>query len=272
MTSQPQKQVPGGLGQPLVTIPPAASSISRGVGVGNDHPLAAAAPPVVTTTTPGKQQSSSTPPAMMSTPTPRSGPPAQQQQQQQQQTSSTSTPTRTASSNSSNIISTAVSPSKSLDSMADAFLSESSYRTDQLGLAPLYRPTPLPREDGIARLRSLVERRAWGDVLKIATGMLNQQKSQHADVYASLVMLPLNAAGAQVDVSQVPPQIRNETVEIMTLQCNAWLKLRRYSDLSMEVERWNFLTQNDATAQSPDWLPWSLRTYLLLTVTTLMVD
>ena len=115
------------------------------------------------------------------------------------------------------------------------------------------------------RLRTLVERRAWGDVLKITTGMLNassrgqQQELQHTDVYASLITLPLNAP--QVDVSQVPLRIRMETVEIIVLQCNALLKLRRYSDLAIEVERWNFLKQNDATAESPEWLPWSLRTY-----------
>ena len=149
------------------------------------------------------------------------------------------------------------SPAKSLDVMADTLLSQKSYRTDTLNLAPLLRPVPLPREDGIKRLRTLTERRAWGDVLKIATAMLNSGKDPYGDVYSSLVMLPLNAP--QVDISQVSPQIRNETVEIMTLQCNAWLKLRRYQDLATEIERWNFLKQNDATAESPEWLPWSLR-------------
>lgn len=159
----------------------------------------------------------------------------------------TPSPTRTAAGGGS--------PSKSLDVMADALLSQRSYRTDTLNLAPLLRPSPLPREDGIKRLRTLVGRRAWGDVLKIATGMLTT--APYADVYSSLLMLPLNAP--QVDISSVSPQIRSETVEIMTLQCNAWLKLRRYQDLATEVERWNFLKQNDATAESPEWLPWSLR-------------
>jgi hypothetical protein len=162
------------------------------------------------------------------------------------------------------VVSATVSPTKSLDDCADNFLSGSSYRTDQLGLAPILRPTPLPREDGIYRLRTLVERRAWGDVLKISTNMLNSPKDLHADVYASLVTLPLNAP--QVDASTVPPQIRLETVEIMTLQCHAWLKLRRYGDLATEVERWNFLMHNDATAQSPEWLPWSIRKYYICCV------
>ena len=148
----------------------------------------------------------------------------------------------------------------SLDELADAFLSEPSYRTQQLGLSPLLRPPSLPRQEGVARLRTLVERRAWGDVLKISTGMLNSPKGPHSDVYASLVTLPLNAP--QVDTSSIPMEARLETVEIMTLQCHAWLKLRRYADLAAEVERWNFVTHNDAAAQSPDWLPWGLRKYM----------
>jgi hypothetical protein len=156
--------------------------------------------------------------------------------------------------------STGGSPATALDELADAFLSEPSYRTQQLGLSPLLRPPPLPRQEGVARLRTLVERRAWGDVLKISTGMLNSPKGPHSDVYASLVTLPLNAP--QVDTSSIPMEARLETVEIMTLQCHAWLKLRRYADLAAEVERWNFVTHNDAAAQSPDWLPWGLRKYI----------
>jgi hypothetical protein len=147
---------------------------------------------------------------------------------------------------------------KSLDGLADDFLSHPSYRTEQLGLQPLLRPVPLSlNEDGIVKLRSLVERRAWGDVLKMATTMLNSAESHHSGVYSSLVTLPLNAPPPP-DTSTIAPEILQETVEIMILQCNAWLKLRRYTDLGAEVERWNFVTQNDATAQSPDWLPWSM--------------
>lgn len=243
---QSQQGAPSGLSQstPLVTIP-----LRRGVAVpaGNDHPLAApafaaASPP------PAAPHSDGTPvrpakPAMMSTPPPKTAP----------------VPSAQPSLSSSNIVSASVSPAQTLETSADDFLSHPSYRTEQLGLPPMLKPVPLPRETGLDRLRTLVERRAWGDVLKISTGILNANKSPHADVYASLVMLPLNAP--QVDVSQIPPEIRNETVEIMTLQCNAWLKLRRYTDLATEVERWNFLKQNDATAESPDWLSWSLRTY-----------
>ncbi|KAL3911311.1 MAG: hypothetical protein SGILL_007327 [Bacillariaceae sp.] len=84
-------------------------------------------------------------------------------------------------------------------------------------------------------------------------------QQQYATVYASLVTLPYNSAPpTPEEINSIPMQIRQETVEIMILQCHAWLKLRRYNDLAAEVERWNFLTQNDATATSPDWLPWSI--------------
>lgn len=237
-----------GLGQstPLVTIP-VPTTISKGgaVPAGNDHPLAAPAQPQV----PAMIGISFLPQSMsavMTTPT-KSG---------NASNNSSPRPTYASQSNSTVIAPAPVSPPKSLESFADAFLSQPSYRTQQLGLAPILRPPPLPREEGVQRLRTLVVRRAWGDVLKIATTVLNAPNGQHAAVYSSLVMLPLNAP--KVDVSRVPPNIREETVEIMTLQCNAWLKLRRYADLATEVERWNFLAHNDAAAQPPEWLPWSL--------------
>lgn len=197
------------------------------IPAGNDHPLAVSSPPLVQT------KAAITPtvanrPGMISTPP-------------------MAPPQRTPSLGATSV----------LDAMADAFLAEPSYRTQQLGLAPLLRPLPLPRDEGVARLRTLVERRAWGDVLKISTNILNSPNEPHADVYGSLVMLPLNAP--RIDVSSIAMDVRLETVEIMTLQCHAWLKLRRYADLAAEVERWNFVAQNDAAAQSPEWLPWGLR-------------
>jgi hypothetical protein len=272
-TGDKNQQVGPGLGKPLVTIP-TPGSISRGIAVpaGDNHPLAAAT--VSTNANVNAAQVNQGTNTVLGSgannvSTIQAPPPAGQ------------APTATANANANvpqirgpapmvtvgspvqaRVVPTAVSPSKTLDALADAFLSERSYRTDQLDLAPVLRPSPLPREDGIYRLRTLVERRAWGDVLKISTNILNSPKDLHADVYASLVTLPLNAP--EVDVSTVPIQIRQETVEIMTLQCHAWLKLRRYVDLATEVERWNFSKHNDATAQSPEWLPWSIRTCSLV--------
>jgi hypothetical protein len=231
-TIQMSGQQPG-MGEPLVKI--------TATPAGNDHPLAQSTVPIVQ----GREVTNNNVP---SSPASRARPPAT--------FSPPPTTTPTSSRPSSRITSAGVSPNKSLDSLADQFLSK---RTDtNSSQQPMLRPEPLSgQEDEVSRLRTLVERRAWGDVLKVATGMLNSPKDPHADVYASLVTLPLNAPKA--DAMSVSEEIRLETVEIMTLQCHAWLKLRRYSDIATEVERWNFVTHHDMGAESPDWLPWSLR-------------
>ena len=168
------------------------------------------------------------------------------------------------------------SSSKSLDALADEFLS--SKRGPNI-----LRPNPLPRgEPGILRLRTLVERRAWGDVLKLASTLLSNngnnststsikssssRSRQYSIVYASLLIKKHGFENEQHLSTNndygcdVPPNIRKETIEIMVLRCNAWLKLRRYADLSKEVERWNFLTQNDATVSSPEWVPFNIRKF-----------
>ncbi|OEU20345.1 hypothetical protein FRACYDRAFT_236419 [Fragilariopsis cylindrus CCMP1102] len=66
--------------------------------------------------------------------------------------------------------------------------------------------------------------------------------------------LPRGEAG----IVRLRTLVERRAWEIMILQCNAWLMLRRYTDLSKEIERWNFLTQNDTTAKSPEWIPWSI--------------
>ena len=52
-----------------------------------------------------------------------------------------------------------------------------------------------------------------------------------------------------------------ETAEIVALQCHAWLKLRRYTDLGQEIEKWNFVpfNENYDESQASRWVPWSLR-------------
>jgi hypothetical protein len=249
MSSGDNLSSPGGLGQPLVTL---SQPLNRGIAVpaGDNHPLAASSMPIaqlinVESPTRPPPPPPLPPPPPMATVTSAPQPPAAR------------TPLRSAPPVGAKITSAIVSPSKSLDSLTDSFLSEPSYRTEQLKLPAFLRPSALPPEQGLARMRTLVERRAWGDVLKVATSMLNSPTDPHADVYASLVSLPLNAP--QADVASVPLEVRLETVEIIALQCHAWLKLRRYSDLATEVEKWNFVTLYDATAESPDWLPWSLR-------------
>ena len=247
---------------PLVTIasPPA---IAHGIAVpaGNNHPLAAMAPVSAGATSEGNANeigsdhnissvsASATVPMISKNLSPPFAPPP------------VSTPNRPVASSplpSARVVPASVSPTKSLESLADQFLSAPSFRTENLGMPPLVRPTPLPQEDAMNRLRTLVERRAWGDVLKVTTTML-AEPDPHSSVYSSLVEWP--AANSKVEPSSFSPQLQEETVEILSLRCHAILKLRRYSDLTSEVERWNFVTHNDATAESPAWLPWSLRKF-----------
>jgi hypothetical protein len=161
--------------------------------------------------------------------------------------------------------------SKSLDELADEFLSS---KPPPVSL----RPSPLPRgQVGIVRLRTLVERRAWGDVLKLASTLLEidtdgssissrkkspssaSKNNQYSKVYASLLFDAQDDSAVAENGIDVPHNVRQETVEILMLRCNALLKLRRYTDLSKEVEQWNFLKQNDVTAPSIEWIPWGLR-------------
>jgi len=143
-----------------------------------------------------------------------------------------------------------------LDESADAFLSGPSYRTaagQQEGsttpVAPILKPSPLPdHETGLDRLHTLVERRAWGDVLQVTGETLRNASSPHASVYYS--MLKKDNRDRNVDdnlqnlASSSEPTIvetlQNETVEILTLECHAWIKLRRYTDLAREVQHWSF--------------------------------
>ena len=148
----------------------------------------------------------------------------------------------------------ATSPAQSLDDLVDVFLSGPSHRT-QRGLSPLLRPPPLINEDPLQCLRTLVERRAWGDVLQVTADLLRGADSIYAPIYNSL-LLP----GAGAPEQNAPAQLKDETAEILALQCHAWLKLRRYTDLGQEVEKWNFLPYNENfnENEAPGWIPWSL--------------
>lgn len=162
-------------------------------------------------------------------------------------------------------VSSAASPSvrpqspvkKSLDSLADAFLSGPSYRLEQK-LAPLLVPPKLSLTDtGMVRLRTLVERRAWGDVLQVCGDMLRKY-APHAPIYEQLLSQDDTATPTTV-AEDDETVLRQETMEILMLECHAWLKLRRYADLGREVDRWWFCFVNDSTAVAPPWVPWSLR-------------
>ena len=202
-----------------------------------------------------QQQQQQQPPPYMASPPP--------QQQQQQQQPSVPQPTTTVAN--FNSPTKAGSPAQSLDDLVDAFLSGPSYRTEQ-GIQPLLRPPPLINENPLQCLRTLVERRAWGDVLQVTADLLRGD-SNHAQIYQTMLVNSPTSGSAVLAMTQ-QPQDRDETVEIVALQCHAWLKLRRYTDLGQEIERWNFLPFNDQynANKAPKWVPWSLRTYMLLLV------
>jgi tetratricopeptide (TPR) repeat protein len=149
---------------------------------------------------------------------------------------------------------TSVSPAMTLDDMASAFLSGPSARTEQKGLPPLLYPESLPADGSITdldRLRLFVDRRAWGDVILMAERLLRGSSSSHyAPIYSSL--LNDTAAGLPTLDSQ-----QADLVWIMMVQCQAWVKMRRYLELGLEIERWGFCHHNDNTA--PAWIPWSLQ-------------
>eukprot|EP00536_Pseudo-nitzschia_multiseries_P002278 jgi/Psemu1/322487/estExt_fgenesh1_pg.C_300033 len=179
-----------------------------------------------------------------------------------------STPNAGSNSNMSNSSSSSnagsVSPSsKSLDTLADEFLLANPSPSARVKLFP----DPLPKgEVGVVRLRTLVERRAWGNVLKLASRFLGNgsgtfakksgdsstsmaRAEQYQSLYASLLT---------PSCDDLPMEVKRETAEIMVLQCHALLKLRMYPDLSREVKRWKFLKQNDVNAEPIEWIPWAI--------------
>jgi tetratricopeptide (TPR) repeat protein len=141
---------------------------------------------------------------------------------------------------------------KSLDALADQFLSAPSYRTSSLNLPPILKPPALPQnQSAIEKIRTLAERRAWGDVLQVAGDLLRSPTSKYAPIYTSLVQ----NTTSPLEGDPALALLQSETIEILTLECHAWLKLRRYSDVGREVDRWDFIVD---AANAPLWIPASL--------------
>jgi tetratricopeptide (TPR) repeat protein len=149
------------------------------------------------------------------------------------------------------IVSPTLSPSLTLDNLADTFLSGASPRTEK-GFEPILHPEPLPAHaSDLERLRMLVDRRAWADVILMTERLLRGSSSHYAPIYDSLLR---NTAGQALLLTLDSQQA--DLVWIMTVKCQAWLKMKRYSDLGLEIELWGFCHHNDNTA--PSWIPWSL--------------
>lgn len=141
---------------------------------------------------------------------------------------------------------------KSLDALADQFLTAPSYRTSTLKLPPILKPPALPQHESVIdKVRTLVERRAWGDVLQLAGELLRSPTSKYAPIYTSLVQNTISSLEDTPTLSL----FQSETSELLTLECHAWLKLRRYSDVGREVDRWDFIADS---SNAPNWIPASL--------------
>lgn len=134
---------------------------------------------------------------------------------------------------------------QSLDAMADAFLSAGGTVQN-----PKLRPLPLqPKTNSeLDRVRALVVRRAWGDVLSVIHNLLRGPHSHYTPIYSGLLQ-------GQTEAVDSLDSLRDDVVELMMLQCHAWLKMRRFNELGHELRQWKFL-ESGAT---PSWIPWSVR-------------
>jgi tetratricopeptide (TPR) repeat protein len=178
---------------------------------------------------------------------------------------------------------------KTLDELTDLFLTGPFETTDPINAAAsataitkiMLRPEPLPNVPDLERLRVLVERRAWADVLQVANLLLqpnnaassstSKSNSPYATLYTALIHNPtsLTTGGQSLDSHQT------DLVEILTLQCHAWIKLKKYMELGLQIDRWSFChhltggggngkggnggaSKSSASTAGPTWIPWSL--------------
>jgi tetratricopeptide (TPR) repeat protein len=253
---QPPNQGGGGLKQstPLVTVQNVHSGVKTAVSGTNsnmDHPLATLSPPpppTPSTTTPSSLELSE-----RASPTTAAAVPTLVK-------TTTRTPVKTLKPTVAKIPQTktttttpkkqASSSSSTLEEMANDFLSVAQ---EGITIPPKLRPPPLPKDqEGMERLRTLVTRRAWGDVLSVCGQMLRGPTSPYTQLYSTLI------SNADIEDEEFTTQQKDEMVEILTLECHAWLKLRRYNELGREVDKWNFLNTKESDASIPTWVPWSL--------------
>lgn len=103
----------------------------------------------------------------------------------------------------------------------------------------------------LERLRILVNRRSWGDVLLVAERLLRGTSSHYAPIYDALI----HSNAGYTTLPTLDSQ-QADLIAIMTILCQAWLKLKRYSDLALEMDRWKFCHHNENSA--PSWVPWSM--------------
>jgi len=161
------------------------------------------------------------------------------------------------------------------DDMADAFLRGSSSSSESTVVTnPLLRPLPLPTtETDLERIRVLVERRAWGDVLSMTSSLLKGATSHYAPIYNNLFLNPNHPSDA---ATLLNAQQLQEFVEILLLQGHAWMQMRRYKELATEVQQWSncqyYLSSSDnnnknqSSQQPPSWIPWAVHIFAAATL------
>ena len=172
------------------------------------------------------------------------------------------------------------------DELADLFLTGETSNTTTLGdnnsggVQPLLRPLPLPEtQSDLERMRVLVERRAWGDVLSITASLLKGPSSHYAAIYTMF----LNKGGTK---SKIPPSLLqsqqlNEFMEILILQGHAWIQMRRYKELGAEVQEWSYCHYNnrtdnreesEANKAAASWIPWNIHIFAATALQFTMSD
>jgi len=272
---------------PLVTIPAAGGSSrppppqqqqGQHAVPTDHHPLAASDRMDVELSEQRKSRGTSfgAPPPPPPPPPPQ--PPQAQQQQQTQPASQIYSATRhqpvptakgAVAAGGATRISGASAAATTLDDLADEFMS--------MGDGGVLRPPPLPKGSdagdgtggGVERLRVLVSRRAWGDVVALTSQLLRGPSSHYAPIYSNLIH-----QHQQTNLLNLPTldSQQTELVEILTVQCQALLKMRRYADLKREVQQWTFChfcrdgNENGGNNSDnspppptcPSWVPWSL--------------
>jgi tetratricopeptide (TPR) repeat protein len=162
---------------------------------------------------------------------------------------------------------TATSPAvaKTLDDLADAFLSGPSPRTVERGLPPILAPDPLPAEaSDLERLKILVQRRAWADVLLYTNQLKTGPSSHYAPLYEALVGYNNNTPATAELALETHLQ---DLVYILTVHVTALVKVGNIKELAQEVKRWTFChhhhhrkdnNNNHRGTAAPTWIPWSL--------------
>lgn len=133
-------------------------------------------------------------------------------------------------------------------------------------------PVLLSSEHGVQRIKHLVSRRAWGDVMHLTTEYLNSSSKPYQPFYSQLLLSKniniqnTNATIKSDTTTSSDPllqRLQTETSQLVAFKMHSMLKLRRYADLAREAERLNLIPPMDGSATGqyplPRWVPYGLK-------------